>query len=177
MSGLLDQNFDWEDSTHRKVSEVLPDDAPSPLEKHLTTISYHDANLFHNVITGRSLIGMLHFLNKTLIDWYSKKQATIETATYESEYSSARTCLKQIADLKATLHYLGIPIRSKSFVFGDTCLVVDSSMTLNAKIYKSNVTLSFYCVREAIVAKIIGYYFIPSKINLANILSKHQDHP
>jgi hypothetical protein len=28
--------------------------------------------------------GVLHLLNQTLIDWYSKRQATVETATYES---------------------------------------------------------------------------------------------
>jgi hypothetical protein len=44
---------------------------------------YVDANLFHGLITGRSVTGILHLVNKTPIDWYvySKKQATVETAT------------------------------------------------------------------------------------------------
>jgi hypothetical protein len=50
---------------------------------------YVDANLYHNVLTGRSVTGVLHFLNGTLIDWYSKKQATVESATYGSEFVAA----------------------------------------------------------------------------------------
>ena len=35
--------------------------------------------------------------------WYIKKQATVETATYGSEYVAARTCVEQIVDLCNTL--------------------------------------------------------------------------
>ena len=68
MLGLLDQNFDWEASICGKISEVLPDNAPPPLGKHIITISYHNANLFCNVITGRSVKRIMHFLSKTPID-------------------------------------------------------------------------------------------------------------
>ena len=176
LSGLPDQAFDWEESIYGEVTELLPEDAPRPLGKSVTTISYHDANLYHNVITGRSVTGVLHLLNKTPIDWYSKKQSTVETATYGSEYSSARTCVEQILDLRNTLRYLGVPIKTKSFMFGDNRSVVDSSMTPHAKIHKRHVALSFHRVREAIAAKIIGYYFINGEINPADILSKHWGH-
>ena len=59
---------------------------------------------------------------------------------------------------------------------GDNRSVVDSSMTPYAKIHKRHVALSFYCVREAIAAKIIGYHFINGEINPADILSKHWGH-
>ena len=49
-----------------------------------------DANLNHCLATGKSLTGCLHFVNKTLVDWYSKKQATVETATYGSEFVAAK---------------------------------------------------------------------------------------
>ena len=89
MSDLPDKTHDWEESVHGKVSEVLPADAPEPSGKFVVTISYRDANLYHNVLTGRSVTGTLHLINKTPIDWYSKKQATVETATYGSEFASA----------------------------------------------------------------------------------------
>ena len=142
----------------------------------MTTISYHDANLHHNVVTGRSVTGVLHFINKTPIDWYSKKQSTVETSTYGSEYVSARTCIEQILDLRITLRYLGVPIRSTSYMFGDNKSVVDSSMTPHGKIHKRHVALSFHRVREAIAANIINYQFIDGKINPADVLSKHWGH-
>jgi hypothetical protein len=44
---------------------------------------------YHNVVTGQSVTGSLQFMNKMPIDWYSKKQATVETATYGSKFIAA----------------------------------------------------------------------------------------
>ena len=68
-----------------KVEEFLPKDAPKPLGKSVTTVTYKDAYLYHDMLTGRSVTGVLHLCNSTLIDWYSKRQATVETATFGSE--------------------------------------------------------------------------------------------
>ena len=76
---------DWEGSFYGKVKELTPHDAPTPLEKHVVTISYHNANLFYNVIVGRSVAGALHMLNKTPTDWFSKKKHAIEILTCASE--------------------------------------------------------------------------------------------
>ena len=58
-------------------------------------------------------------------------------------------------------------------MFQDNKYIVDSSMTLYTKIYKRYILLSFYYVREEILAKIISYYFIPGEINSTDILSKY----
>ena len=73
-------------------------------------LHYVDANLFHDMITGCSIMGILHFLNKTPINWYAKKQVTVETATYGSEYVTTCTCVNQVVDLRLTLRYLDFPI-------------------------------------------------------------------
>ena len=85
--------YEWEESVCGKVTELLPQDAPVPKGKHVVIVIYHDANLHHNVVTGRSVTGVLHFVNKTPTDWNTKKQATVEIDTYGSEHSSARTCV------------------------------------------------------------------------------------
>ena len=115
-------------------------------------------------------------MNKTPIDWFSKKQSTAETSTCGSEYTSARTCVEQILDLRITLRYLGVPIRSASCMFGDNKSIVISSMTPHGKIHKRHVALSFHRVRDAIAANIINYQFIDGKLNPADILSKHWGH-
>jgi hypothetical protein len=173
-SALPDQTFDWERSVYGNVSEMLPSDAPKPLSKYVTLTHYYDANLFHDIITGHSVTGILHLINKTPLDWYSKKQATVETATYGSEFVVAHTCIDQIIDLRATLHYLGIPIRDKSYVFGDNKMVVDSLTIPHAKLHKCHHALSFHCVWGAIAAKFIEMHRIDGILNPADILSKHR---
>jgi hypothetical protein len=172
-SDILDPQYDWSRTVYGELQEDKPKDAPKPLGKTVTLTHYVDANLMHDVVTGRSVTGILHLMNKTPIDWYAKKQATVETATYGSEFVAARTCVEQVIDLRNTLRYLGVPIQEKSYMFGDNKSVVDSSMQLHAKLHKRHTILSFHRVRETIAAGIIGFYYIPGEHNPADILSKH----
>ena len=164
---------DWAKSVYGDVKELLPQDAPEPLGKYVTLTHYVDANLMHDLVTGRSVTGILHLLNKTPIDWFSKKQGTVETATYGSEFVAARTCVEQIIELRTTLRYLGVPIREKSYMFGDNKSVVDSSIKLHAKLHKRHTMLSFHRVREAIASGFVNFSHIYGETNPADILSKH----
>jgi hypothetical protein len=164
---------DWSRSVYGETKEIIPQDIPTPLGKFVTSTHYVDANLLHDLTTGRSVTGIVHLVNKTPIDWHSKKQATVETATYGSEFVAARTCVEQIIDLRHTLRYLGVPIREKSYMFGDNKSVVDSSTQIHAKLHKRHNILSFHRVREAIASGYILYSFINGEINPADLLSKH----
>jgi hypothetical protein len=87
---------DYESSQNAQVIwKELSNDA----EKYVTLSHYFDANLYHDMVTGRSVTAILHFLNQTPMDWYSKKQATVKTATFGSEFIAARTTINQIVDL------------------------------------------------------------------------------
>ena len=69
-------------------------------------------------------------------DWYLKKQATVETATYGSEFVAARTCVEQAIEIPLTLRYLGVPIRDRSYMFGDNQSVVNSSNVPHGRLHK-----------------------------------------
>jgi hypothetical protein len=172
-SGLPNQEFDWAQMVYGDVSEILPKDAPPPLGKYVTLTHYFDANLYHDMLTGCSITGILHLMNKTPIDWYSKKQATIETATYGSEFIAAHMCVDQVVDLCTTLRYLGVPIREMSYMFGDNMTIVDSLTIPHAKLHKHHNALSFHRVREAVATKFIGLYHLPGEFNPADIMTKH----
>ena len=163
---------DWT-SIYGDVKEILPTDAPEPLGKTVTTTHYVDANLYHDMLTGRSITAILHFINGMPIDAYTRKQATVETATYGSEFIAAQTCVEQIINLRNTLRYLGVPVRSTSYMFGDNESVVNSSTIPHSKLHKRHTALSFHRVREAIASKFIVFHHLPGKDNPADILSKH----
>jgi hypothetical protein len=83
--------------------ELIPVDIPEPLGEMVILSHYADANLYHDLITGRAVTGIIHFMNQTPIECYSKKQATVETATYGAEFVAARVAVDQIIDLQTTL--------------------------------------------------------------------------
>jgi hypothetical protein len=62
-------------------------------------MSKKDNLTYFNLVDGKSVTGIMHIFNKTLMDWFSKKQATVETATYGSEFVTACTAMEQIIGL------------------------------------------------------------------------------
>ena len=116
---------------------------PEPVGEAVTTTTTMDANLNHSLATCKSLTGCLHFVKKTPVDWYSKKQATVETATYGSEFIAAKTATEQIMDIMQTLRYLGAPITTKSILFGDNRSVVTSATLAPLHQRKGTTSLHF----------------------------------
>jgi hypothetical protein len=78
-SDLHGMEHDGSRSIYGEIKELIPQDALDPLGKQVMTSHYVDANLMHDIITGMSVTGILHLINKTPLDWYSKKQATVDT--------------------------------------------------------------------------------------------------
>ena len=136
-------------------------------------LAFEDANLYFCAITGRSCTGLLHLLNKTPIDWFSKRQSTVETATYGSEFVAARTCVDQTIDIRYTLRMLGVPLDGPTWMFGDNLSVVNSSTIPSGKLQKRNNILNYHRVREAQAAGIINFVHIDGKENPADICTKH----
>ena len=72
LSEVPDNEYGWLYSVYRKVREEIPHDVPIPLGTEIVTVTFIDANLYHDLITGRAVTGVLHLINGTPIDWYSK---------------------------------------------------------------------------------------------------------
>ena len=171
-SSIPNEEYDWEKSIYGNMEESLPHDTPKAYGPPVIMTTYVDANLCHDFVTGRSVTGIIHLLNQTIVHYLSKKQPLVETATYGSEYMAARIATEQIMDLRNTLRYLGVNLVGPTYMFGDNKTVVDSSSKPKSKLHKRHVLLSYHRVREAIAAKVIKFVFIDGNINPADILSK-----
>jgi len=170
------KEYDWFYTCYVGPPEGIPEDYPTPCSNSVITTTYVDANLFHDMISGQSVTGILHLLNMAPIDWYSKLQTTVETATFGSEYVAAHTATEQILELRLTLRYLGVPIDGPSFMFGDNESVVNTASVPHSKLHKRHNTLSYHHTREAIAAGVTRFHHIVGTTNPADILSKHWGH-
>jgi hypothetical protein len=48
------------------AKEEVPDDAPPPLGKRVVFTAFVDANLYHDLISGKSVTGIIHCANQTI---------------------------------------------------------------------------------------------------------------
>ena len=127
----------------------------------MTTI-YVVVNLHHDQVTGRVVTICLHLVNATLFHWHTKRQATVETEIFGSIFGAARIATDQIIDLSYTLMYLGVPVRSKSYMFGDSKSAVDNASIPTSTLSKKSTLASCHRVREAIPS---GYHHFNWKMD------------
>jgi hypothetical protein len=126
------------------TKEDIPRDIPNPLGKGVIMTSYVDAKLYHNLVSGRSVMGIQNLINRTSINWILKLQTAVQTETFGSEYVTARTCTEQIIDLRQSLRYLRVLINGKSMMFGDNESVVNTTSIPTSKLSKQYVALLYH---------------------------------
>ena len=61
-------------SVYNGPQEPMPVKMPAPKRKCVRTTMFVDANLMNDFSTGCSATGIIHMLNQTPIDWFSKRQ-------------------------------------------------------------------------------------------------------
>ena len=107
------------------------------------------------------------------IEWYCKKQPTVEAATYGSEFVAAKIATQQAIAARLTFRYLGVDVQGPTYLFGDNGSVVTSSTQPHSPLKKRHHALAYHFVREAVAVKIISFHHIPGERNPADILTKH----
>jgi hypothetical protein len=164
-------------SVYGDSDEELPPDMPTPRGSPVCTTTFEDANLMHDLTTGRSCTGILHLVNQTpVVEWFSKRQKTLETATYGSKFVAARIATEQIMDLRFTLQMMGLPLDGKAYMFGDNQSVITRGTIPHSSLNKRHNALAYHRVCEAIAYDVICFFHISGKINPADVLTKFLGH-
>ena len=109
------QNLDWT-TFYGDVAEELPAKMPTPWGRSVKIHCFVDSNHAGNVITRRSHTGILIFIQNAPILWYSKRQNTVETSTFGSEFVAMKTAKEMIVALRYKLRMFGIPIEGPANV-------------------------------------------------------------
>ena len=101
------------------TKELLPPNAPKHIGKELLIRAFVDADFAGDNLTRRSRTGFLIMLNGAPIFWMSKKQPSMETSSFGSEFVAMRQCCEYLKGLHYKLRMMGIPVMNPCFVFGD----------------------------------------------------------
>ena len=93
-------------------------------------------------VTRRSRTGYFIFLNTTLINWLSKKQATIEGSVFGAEFVAMKTGVEALRGIRYKLRMMGVPLNGPTYAYGDNMSVTyNTSQPESTMKKKSN---SFY---------------------------------
>ena len=167
-------DIDWTDF-YGDVVEELPPKMPEPLGKAVTISAFVDANHAGNVVTRRSHSGIIIFVQNAPIVMFSKRQNTVEAASFGSEFVALRICKELIVALRYKLRMFGVPIDGPANVFCDNNGVVKNTSLPESTLQKRHNAINYHVVREAAAAGILRVGKEDGATNLADLLMKCVD--
>ena len=170
-------NFNYEAAKDVKefyvdAEEEIPADAPESRGEEVIIIAYVNASHASNKKTRRSHTGYLIFINMAPIVWFSKRQRTVESSTFGSEYIATKTCVEAVQALRFKLRMFGVPIDGPCRVFNDNQSVVKNSSRVESTLTKRHNQLAYHVTRWAVAAGSVIVSWIPTNGMLADPLTK-----
>ena len=157
---------------YRDAEEQVPNNMPTPRGRMVTTTAYVNALHAANKMTRRSHTGFILFVNRAPITWYSKRQNTVESSTFSSEFIALKTCMESVVSLRYKLRMFGIPFEGPTQVMCDNQGVVDNTSKIESKLNKKHNAIAYHAVRWAVAAATIIVGKIDGEWNLADAMTK-----
>lgn len=169
---------------YRDAKEPLPDFMPKPRGMPVWITAYVDASHASNKKTRQSHTGYLIFINRAPILWFSKRQATVESSTFSSEFLALRSCVEAITHLRYKLRMFGIPLGGDNtndtvdpaHIFCDNETVVKNSSLIESTLNKKHCSIAYHYVRWNVAAGVASIAWIASQLNLADAFTKILSH-
>jgi hypothetical protein len=112
------------------------------------------------------------FVNRAPIIWYSKRQNSVEDATFGSEFVALRQAKNMIVVLRYKLRSFGVEIDGPTNVFCDNEAVTKNVHMPESTLNKKSLSICYHAVREAIAAGVIRVAWEDNNTNLADLLTK-----
>ena len=131
-----------------------------------------DANHAGNKSDCKSKTGVLIFVNKTLIHWYSKKQNTVESSTFGAEFCVVKTALEIIEDLRYKLRMFSILIDGPANVYCDNEAVYKNTSIPESVLKKKHHSIAYHRCRKAVAANTMRIAKQGTEKNLADLFTK-----
>ena len=145
---------------------------PEPLMKELSLNIFVDANHGHDKVTGRSISGIISFVGRTPIYWSAKRQSSVQTTTFGSEFIALKKAVEEAITLRYYLQSMGVRISKPVVIYGDNLSSITNTTLPGSALSKKYLALSYHFCREHYSANIVDIRKIDSKDNYSDAMTK-----
>jgi hypothetical protein len=159
------QSFDTWKEFSPDAEEDMPHDQPSPGTKTAQITVFVDADHAHDVVTRRSVTGIILFINKTPVRWISKWQKTVETSTYGSEMVTGRIACELVLEYRYALRMLGVEVDGPAMMFGDNNAVIISTSIPSSQLKKKHHSCVFHRIGECVAMAVLDFIRASTKLS------------
>ena len=129
---------DWSQTVYGDKPEALPPNMPETRGKGFIVSAYVDSDHAGDTVTRRSRTGFFVYCNCALVYWMSKKQTSIETSSFGSEFCAMKLCTEYIRGLKFKLRIMVIACDSPPYIYGDNQSVLANTSMPHSMLKKKS---------------------------------------
>jgi hypothetical protein len=169
-------SHDWS-KYYPDAEEAVPPNMPEQRGKAVIISCHVDADHAGCRVTRRSQSGILIRIQGAPIIWYSKRQNTVETSTFGSEFIAMKTAVEQVEALRYKLRMMGVPLEGSADIYCDNESVFKNATIPESVLQKKHNSIAYHRTREAQAAKTIRIAWIPGSENWADVLTKSLPNP
>ena len=134
MPSKADTPLNWASSEfgHVEGKEQLPANMPEPRGHGFIMRAEVDADHASDTVSRHSRTGLLIDLNSALVYWWSKKQTSVESSSFGSEFVAMKQCCEYIRGPRYKLRMMGIPAKDQctSMEISSLCLLIQPYLIL-----------------------------------------------
>ena len=106
------------------------------------------------------------------MSWSSKLQETVAKASSEAEYVAASCAAQEAVHLRNVLNDLGQTQIEPTMIYCDNKGAIQLASNTVTKSRSKHIDIQIHFVRELVERKLVKFQYIPSKNNVADILTK-----
>ena len=164
--------YNWYDF-YRDAKEPVLGDMPVPRGQVVSTHCFVDLDHAANIVMRCSQTGLLLFVNRAPVTSFSKRQNTVETSTFGSEFIAMKTVAEHIEALHYKLRMSGIPIEGPTNVFCNNEAVFKNTSIPDSTLKKKHTSICYHRAREAVAARTMR---VAKEGTAANLATSSQSH-
>ena len=160
---------------YRGAKEQEPHDKPRPRGRHVMTSAYVDSSHGANKVTRKSHSGHILFVNRAPVKWVSRRQNTVETSAFSSEFIAMKQCVEDIEHLRFKLKMFGVPLdddHPETYILCDNEGVVKNASFVSSTLNKKHSDIAYHFVRWNVAAGVIKVAWIRTEDNIADAMTK-----
>jgi hypothetical protein len=165
---------DWTSSEfgHIQGKEELPPNMPEPRGRGFVITAKVDADHAADTVTRRSRTGFLVYLNCAPVYWLSKKQTSVESSSFGSEFVAMKQCCEYLRGLRYKLRMMGIPCEGPAYIYGDNQSVLASCGIPDSILKKKSQSIAYHFVREGAARGEWRTSYVNTNNNESDLLTK-----
>ena len=135
-----------------------------------------DADHASDTVSRQSRTGLLIYLNCALVYWWSKKQISVESSSFVSEFVAMKQCCEYIRGLRYKLRMMGIPVEEPKYIYGDNQSVLANTTIPDSTLKKKSQSIAYHFVHEGVVRDEWRTSYVNTHDNKADLLTKQLPH-